>query len=40
MTDRGRHGRSPLVLVRWLSGHPLHPPLTGATIGMYVLAGG
>src|SRR5881227_2310501 len=30
----------PLVLVRGLPGHPLHPPLTDATIGMYVLAGG
>jgi uncharacterized membrane protein len=40
MTDRGRRGRSPLVLVRGWPGHPLHPPLTGATIGMYVLAGG
>ena len=31
---------TPLVLVRGLPGHPLHPPLTDATIGMYVLAGG
>src|SRR5436309_13673790 len=30
----------PLVLVRGLAGHPLHPPLTDATIGMYVLAAG
>jgi uncharacterized membrane protein len=30
----------PLVLIRGLPGHPLHPPLTDATIGMYVLAGG
>jgi uncharacterized membrane protein len=30
----------PLVLVRGLPGHPLHPPLTDATIGMYVLATG
>jgi uncharacterized membrane protein len=29
-----------LVLVRGLPGHPLHPPLTDATIGMYVLAAG
>ena len=29
-----------LVLIRGLPGHPLHPPLTDATIGMYVLAGG
>jgi uncharacterized membrane protein len=28
----------PLVLVRGVPGHPLHPPLTDATIGMYVLA--
>src|SRR5437764_15292750 len=28
----------PLVLVRGLPGHPLHPPLTDATIGMFVLA--
>jgi uncharacterized membrane protein len=32
--------RDPLVLIRGLPGHPLHPPLTDATIGMYVLAGG
>ena len=30
----------PLVLVRGRPGHPLHPPLTGATIGMFVLAAG
>lgn len=30
----------PLVLARGLPGHPLHPPLTDATIGMYVLAAG
>jgi uncharacterized membrane protein len=30
----------PLVLVRGLPGHPLHPPLTDATIGMYTLAAG
>lgn len=30
----------PLVLIRGLPGHPLHPPLTDATIGMFVLAGG
>jgi uncharacterized membrane protein len=28
----------PLVFVRGLPGHPLHPPLTDATIGMFVLA--
>ena len=27
-------------LVRGTPGHPLHPPLTGATIGMFVLAAG
>lgn len=27
-------------LVRGLPGHPLHPPLTDATIGMFVLATG
>src|SRR5947207_2441634 len=26
------------VLVRGLPGHPLHPPLTDATIGMFVFA--
>jgi uncharacterized membrane protein len=38
----GVHRRrfDPLTLIRGLPGHPLHPPLTGATIGMYVLAGG
>lgn len=30
----------PLVLIRGLPGHPLHPPLTDATIGMFVLAAG
>jgi uncharacterized membrane protein len=30
----------PLVVVRGLPGHPLHPPLTDATIGMFVLAAG
>src|SRR5437763_16595009 len=35
-----RRRLDPLVLVRGLPGHPLHPPLTDATIGMYVLAGG
>ena len=28
------------VLVHGLPGHPLHPPLTDATIGMFVLAAG
>jgi uncharacterized membrane protein len=36
----GRRRLDPLVFVRGLPGHPLHPPLTDATIGMYVLAGG
>jgi hypothetical protein len=27
----------PLVLIRGLPGHPLHPPLTDATIGTFVL---
>jgi uncharacterized membrane protein len=40
MTERGRRRVDPMVLVRGLPGHPLHPPLTDATIGMYVLAGG
>lgn len=30
----------PMVLIRGLPGHPLHPPLTDVTIGMFVLAGG
>jgi uncharacterized membrane protein len=30
----------PLILVRGLPGHPLHPPLTDATIGMFILAAG
>lgn len=30
----------PLLLIRGLPGHPLHPPLTDATIGMFVLAAG
>lgn len=36
---RGRHFE-PLALIRGLPGHPLHPPLTDATIGMFVLAAG
>lgn len=28
------------ALIRGLPGHPLHPPLTDAVIGMFVLAGG
>src|SRR5438105_1501987 len=38
-SDTGRRF-DPLTLIRGLPGHPLHPPLTDATIGMYVLAGG
>jgi uncharacterized membrane protein len=37
---RERRRLDPLVLIRGLPGHPLHPPLTDATIGMYVLAAG
>jgi len=41
MSESGDRRRlDPLVLIRGLPGHPLHPPLTGATIGMYALAGG
>jgi uncharacterized membrane protein len=40
MSSGGQRRFDPLVLVRGLPGHPLHPPLTDATIGMYVLAGG
>lgn len=29
-----------MALIRGLPGHPIHPPLTDATIGMYVLAAG
>ncbi|HET7053046.1 MAG TPA: DUF2231 domain-containing protein [Solirubrobacterales bacterium] len=29
-----------MTLLRGLRGHPLHPPLTDATIGMFVLATG
>lgn len=36
----GRRRIDPLVLIRGLPGHPLHPPLTDATIGMFILAGG
>jgi uncharacterized membrane protein len=38
--ERNRRRLDPLVLVRGLPGHPLHPPLTDATIGMFVLAAG
>jgi uncharacterized membrane protein len=35
-----RRRLNPMVLIRGVPGHPLHPPLTDATIGMYVLAAG
>ena len=38
MPDRRR--RDWMVLIRGTEGHPLHPPLTDATIGMFVLATG
>ena len=39
---RSRSAASPTpgVLLHGLPGHPLHPPLTDATIGMFVLAAG
>jgi uncharacterized membrane protein len=37
---RVRESRPADVLIRGLPGHPLHPPLTDATIGMFVLAAG
>jgi uncharacterized membrane protein len=40
MSSGGQRRVDPLVLIRGRPGHPLHPPLTDATIGMYVLAGG
>jgi uncharacterized membrane protein len=40
MSSQTRRRADPIVLIRGLPGHPLHPPLTDATIGMYVLAGG
>src|SRR4051794_34060730 len=38
VTDRQSSKAS--VLLHGLPGHPLHPPLTDATIGMFVLAAG
>src|SRR3954451_24417253 len=38
VTDRRSSKAS--VLLHGLPGHPLHPPLTDATIGMFVLATG
>jgi uncharacterized membrane protein len=41
MTGAAKRRRlDPMVLLRGLPGHPLHPPLTDATIGMFVLAAG
>jgi uncharacterized membrane protein len=41
MTGAAKKRRlDPMVFVRGLPGHPLHPPLTDATIGMFVLAAG
>jgi uncharacterized membrane protein len=40
MRDGTSRRLDPLVFIRGLPGHPLHPPLTDATIGMYVLAAG
>ena len=37
-TQQRRRRLDPLALIRGLPGHPLHPPLTDAVIGMYVLA--
>jgi uncharacterized membrane protein len=38
-SDRQASSKAP-VLLHGLPGHPLHPPLTDATIGMFVLAAG
>jgi hypothetical protein len=35
----GRRRLDPLLVIGGPPGHPLHSPLTDATIGMYVLAG-
>jgi uncharacterized membrane protein len=40
MSSPERRGPLWQVLLRGLPGHPLHPPLTDATIGMFVLASG
>ena len=37
-TERADRPRGAEVLLHGLPGHPLHPPLTDATIGMFVLA--
>lgn len=39
-TRAAEHPRGWQVGLRGLPGHPLHPPLTDATIGMFVLATG
>ena len=40
MTGGKRRRFDPAVLLRGRPGHPLHPPLTDAAVGMYVLAAG
>src|SRR5919201_3410286 len=41
VTDREQARRSPWqTLLHGLPGHPLHPPLTDAVIGMFTLASG
>jgi uncharacterized membrane protein len=40
MDANHRRPSTATVLLRGLPGHPLHPPLTDATIGMFVLAAG
>jgi len=40
MSSPPRRGVGVSALVHGLPGHPLHPPLTDATIGMFVLATG
>jgi uncharacterized membrane protein len=40
MDQRDQRPSTATVLLHGLPGHPLHPPLTDATIGMFVLATG
>jgi uncharacterized membrane protein len=40
MTSPPRRSVGISALIRGLPGHPLHPPLTDVTIGMFVLAAG
>src|SRR3954464_14248484 len=40
MTSPTRRSVGISALIRGLPGHPLHPPLTDVTIGMFVLAAG